>query len=93
MNLPFLKNKKISSLIVSQRNPDGTHDEQHSEGDEYVGLESAAEDLIRAVHSKDTQGVCAALKAAFEICDSQPHEEGPHTNTYDDMNQKAGEQE
>lgn len=50
----------------------------HDEDSDYDMLESAAEDLISAVHSKDVKAVCAALRAAFEICDSQPHEEGPH---------------
>lgn len=48
------------------------------EGAEYDVLESAAEDLVRAVHSKDIKGVAEALRAAFDLCDSEPHEEGPH---------------
>lgn len=48
------------------------------EGADYDVLESAAEDLVRAVHSKDIKGVAVALRAAFELCDSMPHEEGPH---------------
>lgn len=48
------------------------------EAGEYDVLESAAEDLVRAVHSKDIKGVAQALRAAFDLCDSMPHEEGPH---------------
>lgn len=46
--------------------------------EEYDTLESAAEDLVNAVHSKDIKAVAAALRAAFELCDSEPHEEGEH---------------
>lgn len=49
---------------------------EHDE--DYDMLESAAEDLISAVHAKDVKAVASALKAAFEMCESQPHEEGPH---------------
>lgn len=72
--LPFLKHSKEASVSIPaepvKRKPD---DEA-----EYDMLESAAEDLISAIHSKDVKAVCSALKAAFEICDSQPHEEGEH---------------
>lgn len=72
--LPFLKKQQEGSLSMPaepiKREPD--------EGSEYDMLESAAEDLISAIHSKDVKAVCSALKAAFEICDAQPHEEGEH---------------
>lgn len=73
--IPFLKNKEASTASASepiQRKPD-----DGSEPD-YDGMEAAAEDLIAAVHSKDAKAVAAALRAAFEIADSEPHEEGPH---------------
>jgi hypothetical protein len=72
--IPFLKHTKeasVSAPLESQmRKPD--------EEPEYDMLESAAHDLIAAVHSKDVKGVCVALRAAFEMLDSQPHEEGEH---------------
>lgn len=46
--------------------------------------------------SNDVKGVAEAIKSAFEILDSQPHEEGEHTNephSYDAQNQKAGKEE
>jgi hypothetical protein len=46
---------------------------------------SAADDLISAVHMKDSKAVADALKAAFEICDSMPHEEGQHLDMDEDM--------
>ena len=57
---------------VLQRKPD--------QEPEYDVLESAAEDLCNAVHAKDYKAVAVALRAAFELMDSAPHEEGPHTN-------------
>jgi hypothetical protein len=74
--LPFLKKNQevgVSGPVeVKKREPDEDSDY------DYDMLESAAEDLISAVHSKDTKAVCSALRAAFQICDLEPHEEGPH---------------
>lgn len=72
--LPFQKlNQEASAsgpVESIKREPD--------EGSEYDVLESAAEDLVKAVHSKDIKGVAIALRAAFDLCDSEPHKEGPH---------------
>ena len=70
MPLPFLKHKEASISVNPEsvkRKPD--HEE------EYDFLDSASEDLINAIHSKDSKGVSAALRAAFELMESQPHEE------------------
>lgn len=40
-------------------------------------LQSAAEDLIAAVHSKDAGAVADALRNAFTMLESEPHEESP----------------
>lgn len=72
--LPFLKlnqDAAASGPVESiKREPD--------EGEEYDVLESAAEDLCKAIHSKDYKAVAEALRAAFELCDSEPHQEGEH---------------
>lgn len=79
MSLPFLKPKAVAGVIISRRKPDGaTQSEESMEGETDQGLMSAAEDLIRAIHAKDGQAVTDALQAAFEIMESQPHEEGEH---------------
>jgi hypothetical protein len=78
--LPFLKKKEdVTSpgLIVKTRMPDKTEENQDT-GSE--GMHSAAQDLLSAIESKDTKAIASALKAAFDIADSQPHEEGAHTN-------------
>lgn len=70
--LPFLKKVQDAGAAgpveAVERKPD--------EESDYDALESAAEDLISAIHSKDVKGAAAALRAAFELCDSQPHSEG-----------------
>lgn len=68
--LPFLK--KQEAAVVS---PVEHIKRESDEEPEYDMLESAAEDLISAVHSKDVKSVAQALRAAFEMCESQPHEE------------------
>ncbi len=72
--LPFMLKKEGSASMpvepIKRKSDDDSGD--------YDMLESAAEDLISAVHSKDVKAVASALKAAFEMCDSQPHEEGEH---------------
>lgn len=70
--LPFLKNKQEASAA----GPVESVRRESDDGSEYDMLESAAEDLISAVHSKNVKGVCEALRAAFEMCESEPHEEG-----------------
>lgn len=89
--LPFLKHKKqTASLIVSTRKPDGNIQESHSEGDEDSAMKAAAEDIMRAITSKDPQHLALALRAAFQILEAEPHEEGPHEeNDYDSLNAKA----
>lgn len=70
--LPFLKNKLEGSVSAPVRPTNVTPEP------EYDMLESAAMDLIIAVHLKDVKSVCSALRAAFEIMESQPHHEGEH---------------
>jgi hypothetical protein len=43
-------------------------------------LEMCADDLNHAIKADDTKGIAAALRAAFDLLDSEPHVEGPHTN-------------
>ncbi len=75
--LPFLQARKSAGVIMAKRVGDKT-EPMHEEGEHEPGLMAAAEDLISAVHSKDANAVADAFKAAFEVCESCPHEEGPH---------------
>lgn len=71
--LPFLKRNQegsASGAVESiKREPDDG-------ADAYDPVHSAAEDLISAIHSKDVSAVAEALKAAFALLDSEPHDEG-----------------
>lgn len=88
MSLPFLKSKAQTGVIISQRKPDGGNELEGQEGEENQGLGAAAADLIRAVHAKDESAVASALRAAFEILDSEPHAEGEHTNEENEQGQE-----
>lgn len=72
--LPFLKRNHEASAST----PVESIKREHDEDVEFDVLESAAQDLIDAMHSKDVKATAEALRAAFELCDSEPHEEGPH---------------
>lgn len=89
--LPFLTKKPAQTgVIIKERTPDKKPDDQSPDDS---GIEACAEDLIHAVHAKDVKAVAEAIKAAFEILDAQPHEEGPHIepHSYASQNEKAGE--
>lgn len=74
--LPFLKPKKQTGLIIAHRIPDGGSQLSHEEGDDLQALESAAEEIIRAIQAKDARQLANAIKDAFDICESTSHEEG-----------------
>lgn len=95
--LPFLKRRNepgIAGTIIKNRTPDQKPKEDQEDTSE--AHKSAASDLLRAIESKDISGIAEALHNAFQIMDSEPHEEGEHTNepsphSYDAQNIKAGE--
>lgn len=72
--LPFMIKKKDAapSVHTEHRIPD-----QEPSGEE-AGLEACANDILQAIESKDAKRLASAIKSAFELCDSYPHEEGPH---------------
>lgn len=72
--LPFLKSK----LEASTSAPIESMRREPDEEPEYDALESAGQDLIDAVKSGDAKAAAAALRAAFQLADSEPHEEGEH---------------
>jgi hypothetical protein len=78
--LPFLKKKPAAAVgvIVKTRTPD--EKPEQDQDDSSAGIEACAHDLLTAIEAKDVKGIADALQAAFEIADSQPHEEGEHTN-------------
>lgn len=54
---------------------------------------AAASALLKAIESKDVNGIAEALNDAFQIMDSSPHVEEEHVSphSYDAQNIKAGE--
>lgn len=69
--LPFLQKLKYpggSSEVISRKPDEEKSQDNH-------GLDSCAQQLIDAIHNKDVNMVAQALKDAFTICESQPHEE------------------
>lgn len=70
--LPFLKHNQEGSASAPiesiKREPD-------EESGGYDLLESAAEDLCHAIDNKDYKAIAEALRAAFELMESEPHQE------------------
>lgn len=96
MPLPFLAKKQMSGVIVSQRKKDGAGiNEGETEGAGNHAMEAAAEDIIRAITSKDAQHLALALQAAYDICESnEPESEDeaqPHS--YDAQNERAAQEQ
>jgi len=82
----------MSGLMISKRTPDEpAGKEEPMQDDANHELEMAMEDFLRAMNAKDSKAMAVAIKDAFDICDAQPHEEGPHTNDYDEQNEKASD--
>jgi len=85
-SLPFLnriKDAGIAGVVTVHRSPDKPEETPD-------GVHMAAQDLIDAVKTNDVKAVAAALRAAFEIMDSEPHVEGEHLepHSYDAQNRR-----
>lgn len=92
--LPFLKRKDQGSagLIIKNRTPD---EKPEQEDDKDAAIHACAQDLIDSIHNRDVKGAAEAIRSAFDILESLPHEEGPHEgpepHSYESQNQKAGQ--
>jgi hypothetical protein len=71
--LPFLKVKRPGASLSTVYRKSDTEDESSNND---AGLDAVADDLLKGIHSHDKSAVVAALRAAFTILDSEPHEEG-----------------
>jgi DNA-binding GntR family transcriptional regulator len=80
--LPFLKKHDVGAQapVTEHRKPD---DSEKSEKDQTDGMHMAASDLIDAVKAEDVARAAKALRAAFEIADSEPHQESPEDEEKD----------
>lgn len=87
--LPFLEPKKITSVIIARRgkpdlesHPEMDMTSEDDDNDLPMGMESAAEDVMRALDKRSVKDLAKSLHAAFELYDSMPHQEGPHEEEY-----------
>lgn len=93
--LPFNKNKsgQIAGIIMKTRSPD----EDTESNDNSAAIDACAKDLIQGISQNDAKKVAEALKSAFQILESMPHEEGESEytskHTYEDQNIKAAKGE
>lgn len=72
--LPFLKKQQEGSISA----PVESLEREPDDGSDYDGLEAAAEELCKAIKADDYKGAASAIRAAFELLDSEPHKEGPY---------------
>ena len=68
--------KKMASLIIASSGPkkDEMQESPQKDGaeqDNSIAEESAAEDVMAALESKDPKALVSAFKALMEICDMQ----------------------
>ena len=75
--LPFLKSRKAGSIMKAHY-ADGGMTTPEEAGEPNHALVAAAEDILSAIAMKDSGALADALEAAFQICDMEPHMEGPH---------------
>lgn len=88
--LPFLKPRAQTGVIIQERARDTVPREELDREEDSIDI--CCEEMIEAMEEKDPKKMAKALRAAFQIFDSEPHEEGPHTNDFHAMNKKAAEE-
>lgn len=73
--LPFLPGRKKEASVVVE-----VESSQPSSEPKEINpiLLHAADQIVSAIKAGDSQKLAEALKLAFLVCDSEPHEEGPH---------------
>ena len=75
--MPMKGHRKSVAIILGQ-GPASRPDEAEEPAGGGAPIQSAASDLLQAIETKDAAGVAEALRAAFQILDAEPHEEGLH---------------
>lgn len=83
------KKKAVTTIIASLQPRSGEmHDipseqeqpEQHEEQEEMDQFVAVASEIREAFEQRDDHALAEALKSFFQMCESEPHEEGPHEN-------------
>jgi hypothetical protein len=72
MVMPWLKKEADVAIPVE------SHKLRKPDDGEFNGLHACMDEFIAAVHAKDIKGAAEAFKSAFQVCESEPHEESPH---------------
>jgi hypothetical protein len=85
--LPIFKNRQAgpasTGLIVKVREPD-----EKPEEDSSSGKHACMRELANALKTDNYQAAAQALQDFFELCDSEPHEEGSHIEPHSYDSQK-----
>lgn len=84
MALPWMHNKQksVAGVIMEVRKPD---EGQEPESNEDSAMLAAAEDILRAIESKDPKHLAHALQAAYDICESKEAPQPEESNESEDM--------
>lgn len=69
--------KNAVTAILGPESPNVGVRSELSDSESPEELKMISQELIEAIHARNPEDVCQALKAAFELLDSEPHEEGP----------------
>lgn len=72
--------KKSLALIIASKGkmPENAPQSEHGgEEDNSIANDSAAEEIISAVHAKDAKGLVAALKSFIDMCEQDEPESEP----------------
>jgi len=64
------KDKKVGVIVTESRSDRGR--------DRNIALETAAEELLRAIEKKDSTALASAFRNAFQLVELEPHEESEH---------------
>lgn len=70
--LPFLKKARNTVTIVDNMSADGTRKSSHDEDMPHPELHSAAEDMMSAIHGKDSVGLAKAMERAHNHLSGEP---------------------
>lgn len=70
---------------MKTRTPD--KEAEDIQNDDSAGLQAAANDLIQGISQNDPKKVAEAIKSAFIILESMPHDEEPMPHTYESQDE------
>ena len=75
--------ESAASLILEKIHPEGeSYEEEEAEAKELgpngVALVTSMEEFMEAIRSNKPVEAAQCLKSFFELCEEEPHEEGPH---------------